>query len=560
MEVKMKKLLILAAILFPMLLISCGNTNLPEPEPQEIDADAQTLESAKSILTVKTVITKNESSINLPTSVAGYDDVTVSWVSGNESVISINGAVQHQSGTGSDSVNLTATLSLNGKTATKVFEITVYQSNVELSTEEVLEAATADLEASASELYTQYCNEDSLTPYTLTLNDSVTIDGKNVSVSWTSGSDDDHFSLSGNNLTIERDIVDIPVSLKGTLTYNGETVEKTVGLTIPRIAEFVSTYSYTGSSYSSTQTKTYSFDGSRLVIRCDYTHTANGEIDEEDVYGDMYTYAVNPANKTITLTKIKVLQEGTNGTWYTKSEYRDFLYQYGLAYGNGLKKVDANPTLANFAEYMEGSPESYALERLKQEGYYSEGDSVEAAIRAYIDKQIEEMRNDLNLPESATHAQIIDAYVSYETEEELAEAFLDTMVYDYLIDFNDLGDSNESWENNISFSAKASFLTGKHWYEQNGEWEVSDGSTHASLWCYYLTKERRGGFYFSGISEKAKFSEDFMSFTLIPRSGNTIEENDKQWSITEDLPNKKITVSNGHGKTCVLYFDPMKLH
>ncbi|MBP5358935.1 MAG: hypothetical protein J6Y69_07105 [Treponema sp.] len=556
----MKKNSILAALFFPLLLVSCGNTNISEPEPQEVDADVQTLESAKSILTVKTIIAKNESSISLPSSVAGYEGITVSWVSGNESIISINGTVNHQSGTGSDAVNLTATLSLNGKTAIKEFTIKVYQNNSELSTEDVLEVATTNLEANASELYAQYCNAGILTPYTINLDDSVTIDGKNVSVSWSSESDDDHFSLSGNNLTIERDIVDIPVSLKGTLNYDGETVEKTITFTIPRISEFVSTRSNSYGDNLTTNIETYSFDSNVLVITANYTSIENGETVVEDESGEMYSYTANPLNKTITLTKVKVLQEGTNGTWYTKSEYRDFLYQYVLAHGNTIKKVDENPTLANFAEYMGGCPENYALEHLEHEGYYSGEGSVEDAISAYICEEIEEMRSDLNLSNTATHSQIIDAFVSHETEEELEENFPGTIVYDYQIDFNDHGDSNKSWESNISFSAKAAFLAGKHWNEQNGEWQISDGAIHADLWCYYLSKENRGGFYFGNISGKAKFSEDFTSFTLTPNLRGTIEEDDRHWSITEDLPNMKITVSNGHGKTCDLYFDPLKLH
>ncbi len=552
----MKKLLILAAILFPMLMISCGNTNLPEPEPQEIDADAQTLESAKSILIVKTVITKNESSINLPTSVAGYDDVTVSWVSGNESVISINGAVQHQSGTGSDSVNLTATLSLNGKTATKVFEITVYQSNVELSTEEVLEAATADLEASASELYTQYCNEDSLTPYTLTLNDSVTIDGKNVSVSWTAESDDDHFSLSGYDLTIERDIVDIPVSLKGTLDYDGETAEKTITFTIPHISEFVYSYENTGSNYSSLDTRTYSFDGNNLVIMHNYTRTENGETDGF-VEGYKYTYTVDASNKILMLTRVKIMEDGT---WYTKSEYRDYASQEYVVYANAMKKVDAYPTLANFAEYMGGGEEEMQ-EYLESHGFYEGGVSTETAVRNYLDKEIEWMRNLLDLPVTATHSQIIDAMVSCSIEDIVDGGFPGTVAYDYQIDYN-----TWSWENNISFSAETAFLAGKHSYEQKGYWRTNSAGSSASL-NYDMPDIKKGEFSFSNqngnsFEGTAKFNSDFTSFVFLLKflSSKTLEEDDKQWSVTEDLTNKKITVSNGHGKTFDLFFYPKQLY
>ena len=556
-RLKMKRNSIMAILCLPILLLACGNPNQTGPDEheenpiQEADVDMQTLESAKSFLTVKTVITKSESSINLPSSVAGYEGVTVSWSSGDESVISINGTVAHQSGTGSDTVNLTATLSLNGKTATKVFEITVYQTNAELSDEEVLEAAASDLEADASELYAEYLNADILSPYTLNLNDSVVIDGKNVSVSWTSGSDDDHFSLSGNNLTIERDIVDIPVSLKGILTYNGESCEKTITFAIPCISQFV----FTHSSTSSQDLKTYSFDGNKMIATYRRTESYNGET-KGWLYGGEYSYSADVSNKTITLTKINQLEDGV---WYTKSEFKSLIEGYWNHDGVEMKKLDSDPTIKNLASAYYDNMENVVYRVLVEHGYFPDGVTVDnaadqsesvkrTAVRQYWDDEIERMRDLLDMSEAANHTQIIDAYVQYKIDDDFRGCFPPPIVYDYDI----LYSASDEWHNNISFTAIMAWESGKHWYEM-----VYANFNSGSPENVYLGYERGYSFFSlnSSISGEVLFNEDFTSFTWRSTSKPVVEDDDREWYVTEDLTTKKISVSNGHGKTYDLYFE-----
>ena len=52
------------------------------------------------------------------------------------------------------------------------------------------------------------------------------------------------------------------------------------------------------------------------------------------------------------------------------------------------------------------------------------------------------------------------------------------------------------------------------------------------------------------------YNSTFTAFTLEKWNDSNliIADEDKNWSISEDLTNKKITVSNGHGKTADLYF------
>ena len=85
--------------------------------------DAQKVAAAKDVLSVKCSLTKEETSLSLPTSSSAFENVSISWASSNESVISTTGVVTHQ--TNDVEVTLTATLSLNGNNETKTFVIDV---------------------------------------------------------------------------------------------------------------------------------------------------------------------------------------------------------------------------------------------------------------------------------------------------------------------------------------------------------------------------------------------------------------------------------------------------
>lgn len=583
-------------LLATLLLVACPS-NVPtesgstsESGEQQSNAETQTLENAKSDLTIQTVVTQGQDTISLPISISGFEDVTITWSSDNSSIITIsqntdscNGIVTHQNGDGSDTVNLTATLSYNGKTTTKSFAMTVYQENAELSKQEILEAAAAKLSITYDGSTYGWQN--------VNLQTSVTVEDKNVSVSWETVSTDSHLTLSGNTMSVIRDIADIPLSLKATLSYDGESYETTVPFTLTHIPEFIFTETHTGyngnTPYSRIKRFSYIFDGNIMTIFQDYEDER-----ETEHHGQKYSYTADTAAKTITVTMTKYYEDDE---WYTKEELQDYYIQDLTKYCNDFRTLASNPTIEKyciFNRFDESVTEEQAYKNLYSNGCFPEGvtyDTVasqseevkKAAVQKYVEKTIEKWRKKYGPSQSATSSEVIDKYFQKEKKEIMVETNYDfrTMTYEYTVDlnprFNPDGEtlaSNEQWQNNMSFSAEAPWLPEKHWYEQN--FDVNRGWRNTSNGSYSLEYDVRAsdvlgykyGYFnwydnYPSINGRVVFNDDFTSFTMNPRDDEEIiAEENMSWTIVEDLANKKITISNGHGKTADLYFRPQRLN
>ena len=583
-------------LLATLLLVACPS-NVPtesgstsESGEQQSNAETQTLENAKSDLTIQTVVTQGQDTISLPISISGFEDVTITWSSDNSSIITIsqntdscNGIVTHQNGDGSDTVNLTATLSYNGKTTTKSFAMTVYQENAELSKQEILEAAAAKLSITYDGSTYGWQN--------VNLQTSVTVEDKNVSVSWETVSTDSHLTLSGNTMSVIRDIADITLSLKATLSYDGESYETTVPFTLTHIPEFIFTETHTGyngnTPYSRIKRFSYIFDGNIMTIFQDYEDER-----ETEHHGQKYSYTADTAAKTITVTMTKYYEDDE---WYTKEELQDYYIQDLTKYCNDFRTLASNPTIEKyciFNRFDESVTEEQAYKNLYSNGCFPEGvtyDTVasqseevkKAAVQKYVEKTIEKWRKKYGPSQSATSSEVIDKYFQKEKKEIMVETNYDfrTMTYEYTVDlnprFNPDGEtlaSNEQWQNNMSFSAEAPWLPEKHWYEQN--FDVNRGWRNTSNGSYSLEYDVRAsdvlgykyGYFnwydnYPSINGRVVFNDDFTSFTMNPRDDEEIiAEENMSWTIVEDLANKKITISNGHGKTADLYFRPQRLN
>ncbi len=579
-------------LLATLLFVACPS-NVPtesgstsESGGQQSSAETQTLENAKSDLTIQTVVTQGQDTISLPISISGFEDVTITWSSDNSSIITIsqntnscNAIVIHQDGDGSDTVNLTATLSYNGETTTKSFAMTVYQENAELSKQEILEAAAAKLSITYDGATYGWQN--------VNLQTSVTVEDKNVDVSWDTVSTDSHLTLSGNTMSVIRDIADIPLSLKATLSYDGESYETTVPFTLTHIPEFIftetDTYYTDNTQYNRTKRYSYIFDGNIMKIIIDWEDEHYGT--EQD--GEMYSYTADTVAKTITVTMTKYF---VYDTWYTKEELQDYYLQDLTEYCNNLRTLVSNPTIENYC-LAEDATEEQAYSHFYYEGCFPEGvtyDTVasqseevkKAAVRNYVKKMIEQWRKNYGLSQSATDSEVIDKYFQKNKKEIMVYTNYDfkTKTYEYTVDFNPRFNpdgetlaSNEQWQNNMSFSAETPWLPEKHWYEQN--FDTEDGWRNTSNGSYSLDYEVRDsevlGYkkgYFSWydnhnrVNGRVLFNDDFTSFTMNPRDDEEIiAEENMNWTIVEDLANKKITISNGHGKTADLYFRPRRL-
>lgn len=82
------------------------------------------LEAAGEVLTISSSVSFAKNEIDLPSSVTGFDGVTVTWESNSELINASTGVVSH--GSENTKVTLTATLSLDGKEYKKSFEVLVF--------------------------------------------------------------------------------------------------------------------------------------------------------------------------------------------------------------------------------------------------------------------------------------------------------------------------------------------------------------------------------------------------------------------------------------------------
>ncbi len=150
-------------------------------------------------------------SITLPKAIPDYESVKLSWTSSDSTIIdATTGKVNHKTGTGSDKVTLTATLSFDGKTRTKAYEVSVAQK------QDILEDAYASM-------------SDNLIPSSVTGN-SITLPKNvpgysDVKITWTS-SNSEIINVSTGTVTHQEGTGDDVVKLTATLAYGGKTKTK----------------------------------------------------------------------------------------------------------------------------------------------------------------------------------------------------------------------------------------------------------------------------------------------------------------------------------------------
>ncbi len=150
-------------------------------------------------------------SITLPKAIPDYESVKLSWTSSDSTIIdATTGKVNHKTGTGSDKVTLTATLSFDGKTRTKAYEVSVAQK------QDILEDAYASL---SDDLILSFVTGNSIT---LPKN----VPGySDVKITWTS-SNSEIINVSTGTVTHQEGTGDDVVKLTATLAYGGKTKTK----------------------------------------------------------------------------------------------------------------------------------------------------------------------------------------------------------------------------------------------------------------------------------------------------------------------------------------------
>ena len=160
---------------------------------------------------IPSTVDADTNSITLPKAIPDYESVKLSWTSSDSTIIdAATGKVNHKTGTGSDKVTLTATLTYDEKTRTKTYEVSVAQK------QDILADAYASL-------------SDDLIPSFITGN-SITLPKNvpgysDVKITWTS-SNSEIINVSTGTVTHQEGTGDDVVTLTATLTYAGKTKTK----------------------------------------------------------------------------------------------------------------------------------------------------------------------------------------------------------------------------------------------------------------------------------------------------------------------------------------------
>lgn len=160
---------------------------------------------------IPSTVDADTDSITLPKAIPDYESVKLSWASSDPAIIdAATGKVTHKTGTGSDKVTLTATLSYQDKTRTKAYEVSVAQK------QDILGDAYAAM-------------SDDLIP-SVVIGKSITLPAtvpgySVVTITWTS-SNSTIINASTGTVTHQEGTGDDIVTLLATLAYGGKTKTK----------------------------------------------------------------------------------------------------------------------------------------------------------------------------------------------------------------------------------------------------------------------------------------------------------------------------------------------
>ncbi len=227
---------------------------------------ADSVEIAKNDLSIGFAADDTAAAVtkNLILATMGDDEVSISWVSSNPSIVATTGVVTRPAfGQPNAAVTLTATITKNGITETKTFEISVLAYP---------DSSHADVLAAMESLALGFSGGD--TADAVTGNLTLCLAGANdVAISWAT-SDAAAVSATGVVARPAAGQPDAVVTLTATLVKGPETETKTFAVTIK--AEL---YRYTVSYYGNGYTQgTVPTDSNRYVANAGVTVAAQGDL------------------------------------------------------------------------------------------------------------------------------------------------------------------------------------------------------------------------------------------------------------------------------------------
>lgn len=215
MKKMQKTLALISALFFTITVLFTGCDQLSSKVDDTIEKiETEVIDEALAKMGkdfIPSTVDADTDSITLPKAIPDYESVKLSWASSDSTIIdAATGEVNHKTGTGSDKVILTATLTYDGKTRTKTYEVSVAQK------QDILVDAYAAM-------------SDELIPSVVTGN-SITLPKNvpgysDVKITWTS-SDSEIINVSTGTVTHQEGTGDDVVKLTATLAYGGKTNTK----------------------------------------------------------------------------------------------------------------------------------------------------------------------------------------------------------------------------------------------------------------------------------------------------------------------------------------------
>ncbi|BDC92477.1 immunoglobulin-like domain-containing protein [Treponema bryantii] len=460
-------------------------------------------------------------SITLPKTVPGYSDVTITWTSSDDSIIKAStGAVTHQAGTGDDEVTLTATLTYEGKTKTKEYTVKVPQADKELTDEEILEAAK-------SEVVINYTGENFREE--VAIPETITVHGKTVAVSvaFAAGSAGASFTTNGNNVLIEKDLIEQTAKLNISLSYNGDFVTKEVSIEVPAVTEIIY-YHYDNSTGEIFGTEIFTNNPSTKTFIKEKSWTGYDDSGAEYSYELLENYKIR-----VTTTKIK-----SRGKWSTLEAMAE---EYTSLYSEMINLMNNPPS--TYSELYETAKAIYLSNAGEGASYMSEEEFLEmlgaskdddaATQAAVIQTYMAAYYAAMGLSEDYT----IDDLIADEIED-LLSRYPKNAVYTYR--FWDKRNYTKAYPNGVEINFEYQFDNTKPWYNQLGSFYYYDYDKNSSFRIY----PRTSYIYINSTEYKGKWDKKHTVFTA------TYDANEKPlsspFSITvTDNKDGTVTISGG---------------
>ncbi len=505
-------------------MISCGEQDDNSPSVKDT-----TLKNAREQLAIQETLTSSDTSINLPSSVSGYDNVSVTWKSSNTAIITNDGTVNSQEGSGEDIVTLTATLTYKDDSVTKEFKVTVYQKGKVLTDAQIVAVAAANF---LFDYVGQYAFEQYDAP------SSILVSGKSVTVEYES-TNEDLLNINAGKINVYKNLYDDTAFLTVTFKYNEETKSTQFEVEIP--ANTVFAIYDTDSTRTRTAKITFDYSKHTGIIEDSIIYTDTSK--DNDVNNAKFTYSIDKDNNQITVTATHVYNEDT-GEYLTINEFAEYMSQtYGQIF-DLLEKLETTPTYKNMYNVMVIIDDDTAAlsydEWLTSKSFDKTADAETQAEAAQ--GLLAFLKTALNITGSYEEAktaflQTIQEQIRKSLKCEIPNGTIFEYEIEYSLD-------HEKYETGAWFKKiQAIYDNSKEWYEQFGKWIDESNKYKITIAEFILNGNEL---------DDGEWNDEFTEFTISGEDG----EEDVVYTIQDNNDGTAtLTVSSDSSNPITLTFN-----